>query len=155
MILTLCLLSVQDAAYALQPCEQPKIEDYSMVFRVTPISSTVMQDEWQMMKQGILAKDEGWDEQTIEGWFGKPTISRLRILEVFKGEALQNIEIHHGSKSIFGLDFQNGREYLVHLNKSKEGPHSYQTNNCDVEAIDEAKPSAIYLRAQNYKEKSE
>jgi len=103
----------------------------------------------------MLAKDNAWTDEATEIWVGKPTLTKFKIFEVYKGDAQAEIEAYHPSKSVIGMDFLKGHEYLI-LIKSKDRHGFYNVvSQCAFSVIDETNPSDIYLRAKSLKAKAE
>jgi|JI10StandDraft_1071094.scaffolds.fasta_scaffold53896_2 hypothetical protein len=130
-------------------CVRLDMDKYELVFKGEAVSSAVQQEDLQRMRGEL--HDEGWNDEIIDIWFGKPTVTRFKVSEVYKGESLKEVDIYHFSKSAMGLDFSVGNKYLIHSSKDKDWRNSYAVSRCGVEPIDEGAPSEEYLRARNYK----
>ncbi|MFN3827517.1 MAG: hypothetical protein ACK4NR_07815 [Micavibrio sp.] len=150
VMLLIVFVLIIDTAHAMSRCDPPEISDYEMVFKGEALYSSLLNEEVEKIKEKLGSNGNQSTNEFIDIWVGYPTVTEFRVLELYKGEPVNEIKIYHSSKSVLGMDFLDDNKYLIHSNKSENWGGNYTVGRCGFESINEDNPSKAYTRARGF-----
>jgi uncharacterized protein YjbI with pentapeptide repeats len=114
------------------------VKSFPIIFKGKVITTTTHETQ-QNIDMGSVASLFVPGNSDMAIWFGKPQSTKFHVLDRYKGNLEEEVEVFHQSESVIGTSYKEGETYIIFARQDKDGNPA--TGRCD--------PLYIFSELQN------